>query len=114
MTQEEAKKYLSGNGYGYGTNYTTELVAALMADVSKQAAIDALAKAERMAEVEQKEPNPFAVQSLDRYDIDDLQDLLEVVLINTGAKTPTKLKSMDLWAYRIKDAIKNKQKDDIS
>lgn len=36
MTElEEAKKYLSQQGYGSGTNYTTDLVALLLKDYAK-------------------------------------------------------------------------------
>lgn len=34
MTKEE--KYLSNNGYGKGTNYTTELVASLLSEYAKE------------------------------------------------------------------------------
>ena len=81
-------------------------------DLEKQAAINALSKAERMEEIEQKEPNPFAVQSLDKYDSGELDELLDVVRMAINGKVPTRYESLDFWSYRLRDAIQNKQKND--
>lgn len=63
-----------------------------------------------MEEIEQKEPNPFAVQSLDRYGASELGELLDVVRMAINGKVPTKYESLDLWAYRLRDAMDIKRK----
>ena len=102
MTQAQIEKMLS---IAIGSDLI-EFVESL----EKQAAIGALAKAERMEEIEQKEPNPFAVQSLDRYDSGELGELLDVVRMAINGKVPTKYESLDLWAYRLRDAMDIKRK----
>ncbi len=113
MTQEQEnfKEWLKSK---YGKHVAAEVSGTIYEDIilgyAKQAAIDALAKAERMEEIEQKEPNPFAVQSLDRYDSGELGELLDVVRMAINGKVPTKYESLDLWAYRLRDAMDIKRK----
>lgn len=109
--KEEAENYVKGIATNYQEQILTQGQLRIYAKKDFIAGYLACAKkAERMEEIEQKEPNPFAVQSLDRYDSGELGELLDVVRMAINGKVPTKYESLDLWAYRLRDAMDIKRK----